>query len=305
MKKLYTKKGFTLIEMGIVMIILSIVIGTVLSMMKVTYTKDKTITTKHQLVKIKNSIIGYAAIHGKLPSSDTDLDGIGNGSGGIGDIPYIDLQIDSKDRYGMVYQYDVNDSLISSNDANICSILSNITGVTTLPRVENDDGSSSYPIAAIVVSKGKDKVLTGKNDDATRVYEMNSNKYNITTNDDLVIEITANELWGRLCNATAATPVVDGNITIYVNSGKDIPYRISDDNGTTYSGCTTATVGSTITITDTQQVSLWDLDGSCTGHELVRTYSQLQDIDNAGDKNNDNVEAIGKQNTQLDELTDI
>ncbi|MEA3290061.1 MAG: type II secretion system protein, partial [Campylobacterota bacterium] len=180
--KTFNKKAFTLIEMSIFLAIFALIVSTSISLFKTTYNKNNIIITKAQEQKIKNSLIGYAAIHGKLPSADTNSDGTGEGAGGLGDIPYIDLNIDEKDKFGMIYQYDVNDSLITSSDNNICSILSDIKlSTTALPMVESEDNSSKYSIAAVIISKGKDKTLSGRNDEnnvSNRIYEMKRNKYN-------------------------------------------------------------------------------------------------------------------------------
>ena len=183
--KTTNKKAFTLIEMAIVLTILAMVIGTVISMTRASYQKNRLYETKQDIHKIKQSIIGYAGIHHKLPSADTDTDtipqdGKGEGVAGIGDIPYLDLQIKSKDEFGMVYSYDVNDSLLTTTTSEeLCTQLNLISdSATSLPLVENQDipTSDTYSLAATIISKGQDKVLTGKNDDTPdpndRVYEM-------------------------------------------------------------------------------------------------------------------------------------
>jgi len=244
------KKGFTLIELAISMIILSIIIGSSISLFKVGFTKQNIIQNKQSLQTIKDSIYGYAAIHGKLPSSDTTGDGIGDGVATLGDIPYIDLQIDKKDRFGMVYKYDINETLLDSDISNICQRLNDISiSSTALPKVE-DNSSNSYSLASIVISKGIDKQLTGKNSDGRRVYEMGSNRYDELTNNDLVLEITANELYNRVCSSIVENNCTDTNttecqecnmtnptlpdITLHIteNNGNDRSYQVSTSSTT-------------------------------------------------------------------------
>ncbi|MEA3353537.1 MAG: type II secretion system protein [Campylobacterota bacterium] len=229
------KKAFTLIEMSIFLAIFALIISTSMSLFKTTYDKNRTLITKKEQQKIKSSLIGYAAIHGRLPSSDTTGDGKGEGLGGLADIPHTDINIYPKDKFGMIYQYDANDALISSDDQNICSILASIEDSnTSLPLVEFEDNTTKYSVAAIVISKGKDKILTGRNendgDTATsdRIYEMRKNLYNEEINNDLVVELTANELYGRLCSTGMGG---DGN-----GSGGDWEEGVSCDTYTIISG---------------------------------------------------------------------
>ena len=298
------KKAYTLIELAISLIILSIILGSFIGVGKTLYQKNRYEEIKANLQDIKTALISYSATHGKLPKVDSSANGEGDTNGSLGYLPYIDLHVNSKDSYGMVYQYDVLDALTLSDDQNICKVLKDVNNTTDFPQDANDSGVSQYTVAAIIVSSGEDKVLTGLNDDGSRIYEMSTNQYNDTDNNDIIIELTALELYGKLCKATSNN--VDGDITIFIDDAggsKDIPYQISSDGGTSYTLCDTAVKGSTISVTSTQQVKLWDLGAGCSGNELVRTYNQMQTIDNNGDKD-DRVRAVGKQNQVLDELID-
>ena len=194
------KKAFTLIEMAIVLSIIAIVLGGILTTGKTAYQKQQYESTKSDMKSIKSSLISYASTYGKLPYADTDADGEGDSPDVNGSMPYIDLQVNSTDSYGMKYYYDVNDSLVTSDDSNICSILKTISG---LPSVANDSDITKYSVAAIIISSGEDKELTGQNSDATaRVYEMAENRYDETTNNDIVVELSAYELLGSICDLT-------------------------------------------------------------------------------------------------------
>lgn len=208
------KKAFTLIEMAIVLTILAIAVGSVIKLLNVSYQKDRMIENKQDIHKIKQALIGYAALNNKLPSADMVSDpngsnGKGEGQIGLGDLPYLDLHLSVKDQYGMNYMYDVNGSLLSTtSNTEMCTQLESIANSQTgLPRVENYNTpvTDTYSVAAVIVSKGNDKVLTGKNiysGTNDRVYEMNSNTYHEITNNDFVLEINAMELYSRLCNSS-------------------------------------------------------------------------------------------------------
>ena len=210
MKSFNNKKAFTLIEMSIVLTIMALIIGAALSMSKMYDKKNRLFETKQDLNKIKHSILGYSGVNHKLPSADYNNDGKGDGnystnSSQLGFIPFADLQLNENDEFGMTYYYDVNDSILTSEtNFDFCQALSNINITTSFPRVQDHltPTATSYGVAAIIVSSGEDKILTGvlhENND--RIFEMKKNTYNNITNNDLVIEITKNELFNRICKA--------------------------------------------------------------------------------------------------------
>ena len=212
------KKAFTLIEMAIVITIIGIVVGTFINLGTATLEKQKISTTKDELKAIKSSLIAYAARHGRLPYPDTDGDGKENdGNGNIiadctsdnCELPYLDLRVKSKDNFGIKFQYDAWDDLLSTNRDNICHAMQNYYTGDSLPSVLNDVEDTNYSVIAVIFSKGKDKVLTGENIDLDREYEMSENSYNEISNDDLVMELTIYDILGSMCNLV---PEVDTSI---------------------------------------------------------------------------------------------
>ena len=104
------RKAFSLLEMSIVLAILAIVISTSLPFLKSKSELKKIETTKYDIQTVKNSLIAYLSVHGRLPRSDTNGDGIGDTTG-LGNLPLLDLNTKILDKYGMQYQYDVSDNL--------------------------------------------------------------------------------------------------------------------------------------------------------------------------------------------------
>lgn len=206
------KKAFTLTEMAIVLIVMSIVLGTFINIGSVVLDKKKISSTHDDMESIKTALISYASTHGKLPYPDFDGDGEGNDdntsfptTSSITYLPSLDLAQKSKDSYGVNIYYDVNDALVDSNSTSICESLKIINGY---PIVVNDDNSSNYTVAAVIISSGSDKLLTGENNNTDRIYEMSVNKYqditdtidNANANNDIVIELTTYELMGAICD---------------------------------------------------------------------------------------------------------
>lgn len=205
MKVISMKKAFTLIEMAIVLVVIGIVMGGILSISKAAYDKNKIESTQSELENIKTALISYASTYGKLPYPDSSGDGVGDSSTiTLGTLPYIDLQIKSTDAYGMNYMYDVNDILPTSDDSNICTNLKAIKiDNSDYPRVSNNSAIAKYAVAVYLLSRGKDKELTGQNSYSgtnDRVYEMSENRYNENDNNDLVLEISVYELLGSICS---------------------------------------------------------------------------------------------------------
>ena len=177
------KRAFSLIEFVIVTAILTFIVTTYVKITKNEKKEAEIKTHTQDIQSIKNSIEAYLLIHNKLPMADTDGDGKGD-STGRGTIPYIDLNLKRYDRYGSEYVYDVTDSLTTTTSLNICFSMDNVDDNYDFPILLSKDESQRYNVAAIVISKGKDKILNGENNDSDRYYLMSSNSYDETINDD-------------------------------------------------------------------------------------------------------------------------
>ncbi len=279
--KIYTnKKAFSLLEMSIVLTIIALIMGIFLSFGKSIYDTSKTKAIKYELQTIKNSLISYIAVHGRLPQADTNSDGIGDTTG-LGDLPYIDLNINARDKYGMIYQYDVSDNLVNTNKTTVCRQIANvylektdINNTTFYPQVVDESNISQYTVAAVVISKGIDKILSGANNDGNRTYEMASNRYNADNRDDLVIELDALELLGKVCNLSEAD--ISSEMTIEVTNDNDVRYVHSDDP----SDCIKLKKKKQVIVYEDQNITFYHKnDNNCNGNSIFKTYLQLRLID--------------------------
>jgi len=197
------KKGFTLIEMAIALIILSLLTVSIVNMARATYNLENISKRQDAISSFKNAFVGYVSQYGRIPYPDVDGDGIGDNTAlGMGNLPYLDLQISQKDIYGMKFKYDATLELADSTITNfttLCTKLDALKNNTTFPKVQNDIGNQSYSVVAVLISRGTDKRLTGENMTTNRIYEMESNIFNETTNNDTVIQINGFDLISRLC----------------------------------------------------------------------------------------------------------
>jgi len=70
------QKGFTLIEIAIVMVILGILIGGGIPLLRSLMEQKKRDETISYMKQVKEVLINYARIYGRLPFADTNGDGI-------------------------------------------------------------------------------------------------------------------------------------------------------------------------------------------------------------------------------------
>ena len=270
-------EGLTLIEMAIILVILGLLIGMTLPLLSELSKHQHYRSTQKDLQEIKEALIGYAGINWKLPSADTDGDGQGNGSNTAGTLPYLDLGLGAQDAWRNPFAYDVNFALTTTTDKNsFCTALASLSGDPLLQQ-----GSSTTPQAAVVISKGENSALDGENGDGDRTYVSQTPT---DTFDDLLIALNPNTIYGKLgctgsgggTTCTSFTVVNRRNITIWIRGGSYINCTPILGNGSgsftlnssdtilIYSNsnqCTNNTNPSFITFT---MATAADVDGDCT-----------------------------------------
>ena len=116
-KKSTTKlaRGFTLIELAVVIAIVALLLGALLVPLATQYQARRVKETRDTLEEIKQALIGYAMTQGRLPCPDTDRDGLENACGGAGNItdvlegfiPWQDLAVPATDAWGRIFRYAV------------------------------------------------------------------------------------------------------------------------------------------------------------------------------------------------------
>lgn len=117
--------GFSLVEMAVVLIIISLVIGGLLGPMSGSINQQKISLTQQRLEEIKKTLLGYAALKGGLPCPASDKNGVGDmtlcnnygGGGASGYLPWADLGIEGNDAWGQPFLYRV-DSFYAKNATN-------------------------------------------------------------------------------------------------------------------------------------------------------------------------------------------
>ena len=244
-------RGFTLIEIAIILVILGLLIGITLPLLSGLSKHRHYRSTQKDLEEIKEALIGYAGINWRLPSADTDGDGQGNGIDAAGTLPYLDLGLGAQDAWRNQFIYDVNFSLTTTtNKSSFCTALSSLSGNPQLQQ-----GASTTPQAAIVVSKGENSALDGENGDGDRTYVSQTPT---DTFDDLLISLNPNTLYGRLNCGSQTGSTSCTSFTVWNRSSNAIWIKGGD-----YVLCPLISINNSFTIKSRQIIFIYSSRGLC------------------------------------------
>jgi prepilin-type N-terminal cleavage/methylation domain-containing protein len=224
------EKGFTLIEIAIVMVIIGLLAGGGVSLMGMLSERRIRNETSEYLNDAKNALINYAKIHGRLPSADSDGDGDQDSGTYVGTFPYLDLSFRPTDSNKRVLRYELNSNL-ESDRATCCSALIQPSGLSGSPSVRDSDAQPPYTafsIAAVLISAGpKDADGDGNVFDAITTGSITGDNRNGNPNyirnppnntfDDLVVYISGYEIYGEICGDHPELTVINSSTT-----GKDV-----------------------------------------------------------------------------------
>ncbi len=118
-------KGFTLLEITIVLLIVGLMLGGILGPLSTSISSKKIQQEREKLEDIKEALIGYAIVNGHLPCPDTNNDGAAEASCNsaasfvVGNIPNLDLGVIPFDSWGRYYVYAVTQEFTSVQPPNI------------------------------------------------------------------------------------------------------------------------------------------------------------------------------------------
>ncbi|MBF0427908.1 MAG: type II secretion system protein [Magnetococcales bacterium] len=154
--------GFSLVEMAVVMVILSSIIGGGLVTLSGAREKQQRQKTNIALEKIRDALIGYASTNGRLPCPDvanlvtpTLFDGLGDVIGtacqqNYGVLPWQDLDLEPFDSWGNYFSYHI------AAQYNAPPLISCRTTIGNLQVRQNSNTGLLLAdnVAAIVISHG-------------------------------------------------------------------------------------------------------------------------------------------------------
>jgi len=181
--------GFSLVEMAIVLVVVGLLLGGLLVPLSTQLEISQRAETEKSLGLIKEALIGFAAINGRLPRPAVSaVKGIEVTSCGVseanctGFIPWEVLGISKTDAWGKIFEYSVTPAYANS-------VITLRTISTKKIKTRNAVGalvSLATPVPAVVWSPGKNNFGVGANGDLfadasdTNVDEESNNNDSVT-----------------------------------------------------------------------------------------------------------------------------
>jgi prepilin-type N-terminal cleavage/methylation domain-containing protein len=199
------KSGFTLIEMAIVLVIVGLLISAFLTPLAAQLEQSRNAEVRRDLAEIKEALLGFAVINGRLPCPDNDGNGIDDGclnnlftAVTAGNVPWATLDTKQLDPWGRRYQYTVNNGFsapfILANTGNIrvctASACTN-TEANNLPLIIFSRGQNGAILPP--VSLDEQENTDGDNDFVSRDFSNTAGGF-----DDILIWVSTNVLMNRM-----------------------------------------------------------------------------------------------------------
>ncbi len=254
--------GFSLVEIAVVLVIVGLVLTAGTAFWRTSLKANKWNSAKKDLTTIIQALKTFAATQGSLPCPDSvNADGVADACASCTPpcglpfttlaLPFTGSTLPGFDQWNHAQlQYEPQILLTTTNQLTFCGTLYGImvnqaTGpATILPCVTDvtdagDNGQINaaglgYTVAAVVINDGDILGLSGKNSNADGEYEMARNPYQGAAYNDLVGELTLNDLYATTCNANNTQILLQG---VVANGATDGPVGL-DDGIAAYIGMT-------------------------------------------------------------------
>lgn len=152
-------KGFTLVEMAVVLVILALLLGGLLVPLSTQMDMKNYSQVKTDLEQIKEALYGYATVNGNLPCPDTSGDGLSDSCSTIlntdstgGNLPWVTLGVQGNDPWNRPYQYRMNNAFSTTFSLTATGSGNGILRVCTSSACTATDANN---IPAVIYSSGK------------------------------------------------------------------------------------------------------------------------------------------------------
>ena len=256
------RKGFTLIELTIVLVIVGIIISIMASVLPSLIASSKIRQNQALLEKADNALQGYCIANRRLPFADNTGDGIEDSSTlvFVGNLPYRTLGLSSGDDiWGNPIHYAVYgvagsaNNLTDTNAGTFCTVINNaITALFDSSIVHTTDASPCSPVSSATASNQAYVLASGglKNMDGVNGYFDNCNgqagagfnipgKIQDTTYDDQVRALSLTELNQKICSGSGSGTTGTNESTVTGGCSNTI-----DDDGDSLIDCADPDCGS-------------------------------------------------------------
>ncbi len=253
------RRGFTLIEMAIVVMIIGVIISIVSTVLPSLVRTSKIKQAQATLEKVDYALQGYILANGQLPCPDADTppDGLENRVTGanpptddtctayVGSLPFATLGLSSgTDTWQNPIRYGIYQGLVRTAQSNLCNALpctlclADFVNNPTSSWLSTSDGSI-VTNAAFVLASGGGKDMDGDNDffdgrnasaPATVQFE-SPDKITDPNYDDIVRAGSLTYLQGRLCAGSGGGGGSGGNVEVCDDVGAN------DEDGDGLANC--------------------------------------------------------------------
>ncbi len=183
------QKGFTLVEVAIVLVILGLIIGLGIPMLRMLIQQNKLTEDRAVVKEAKQALIGYAYAHGGFPDVYK--------SNGLKLLPYFKLGVRATDANANPLIYDVNpyltDNATGGNLQTFCKNVATEMTKNDYPQIEYSDGKTTS-VAFVVLSKSINYRLDDLNANAAKannnqaVFDAPSHPYSKNYDDIVAVE---------------------------------------------------------------------------------------------------------------------
>ena len=117
-----SQRGFSLIELAIVLVILGLLIGSGFAALTAATEQARRSEAERQLIHVRDALYGFAMSQGRIPCPDDPAapDGNEDLTGGTcdhtgGALPWVDLQLGRRDAWGSLLRYRVDPNYADTN----------------------------------------------------------------------------------------------------------------------------------------------------------------------------------------------
>ena len=214
----FKTKGFTLVEMAIVLVIVALLVSAFLAPLSAQRDLKDYTDTKQRLEQIREALYGYAIINGSLPCPTNTADPTDNINYGHKNatcpltavasvLPWKDLGVQEIDSWGIqrnitadpwfgYWIYRVDPAFV--NNFSLTTLAANID-------VRKSDGTSLTIAAeravAVICSTGKNRLANGQNATFETANPIYQDDFQTPTFDDMCIWISRPSLFNRMVSA--------------------------------------------------------------------------------------------------------
>lgn len=219
-RHLHRQSGFTLIEMAVVLVIVGLLLGGMLMPLASQMETDRRKETSATLESIREALIGFAIINGRLPCPDTNGDGLpgpgvcntGANQRNVGGLPYVTLGLSRYDAWDNTsvwgntsWTYAVNGAYTQPLTLPAPTITNNGNGDLEVRAAANCAGNQlGEQLPALVLSTARTSnagALEVENRDNDRCFVDAGFDQVGTLFDDLIVWIPTGVLYNRLVAA--------------------------------------------------------------------------------------------------------